>query len=557
MFKAVVRLFRCQKYSSRLESQVTTPNQNHDHDQRRMTGATGNSDLMTKKTSPTQPQLNPALISSHHSPSPPTISSSVYQHHLHSITRPLVEICLDRLLQKVLQIILDQHSLQNTFQSLFKLFYDSHHARPRLPTYLITRLTTLLTHQSKRVFIDPNLNPSGLKLSVLGDQLPFSLYCSLLAIYEDGNVLGLKFGQSYRALSLSDRSELDFLHSLVTSASPFRFLTLVNLSGSTQFTDSDTLILKESVGVSLAVLCLDFTRITDHGLAHLARGVELASDIDDPHCSTSLNSRAPRFGELRFLSLRGLKGVTDRSMIKCSKFISLAFLGSCWWFILSDPPLLVNVIQIKSRLSQSFLMKKKDLRQTSCTSAARTILNRAFELQVKGTFPPKFHPPKTAIEIKVFSNQLTMAQKLVWWLNRHPLSSLNTRFEFVQIDSHLRSPPTQSVRAHHSLNPTSEKDDRLVKFYEPVKRSTDSTTKFDLAHSDLSLCLISDPVITPPSTILEAPPTSNLQVFPQHASRPRLAQLKRKSGLSDAVNSDLGDLIPDRKSLGKKSRFDT
>ncbi|KAG0142823.1 hypothetical protein CROQUDRAFT_661987 [Cronartium quercuum f. sp. fusiforme G11] len=418
-------------------------------------------------------------------------------------TPKLVDTCLSLLPQHIFDLILNQRSPTKAFDQLFRLVFHRTRSRPRLGHHLIT---PLLRNCSKLFMTSSHTNfPSSA-------HIPFLLYSVVLAAYEDVRILSTGFlCDPFRGLVLEDRVELDLLQTNCLPSGDLRgCLTIVNLSWYSGFDDSDLIMLRERVGASVAALRLDFTSVTDHGIAHLARGIEesIPNTIDLSSAPYHVEDNEPdrKFSRLKLLSLKGLKGVTDRTMIKLAKFPSLVLI---------------------------------DLNQTSCTQTSRTILNRSIARLVSKSQehvpqPPirQFRHPHTDLDHQLFSGKLTLAQKLGWTI--HPSTGSSTS-ALVQIDWIYRSdlPPSttpsyQKACLHQNLG-----------FYHKSATSASPEPRIDRL-----LCLILDRLSLPTNT---APQPSQALPRPLPSTDSHV-RLKRKAGVSDRVlANDLDELMPNVK----------
>ncbi|PLW16068.1 hypothetical protein PCANC_15353 [Puccinia coronata f. sp. avenae] len=180
------------------------------------------------------------------------------------------------------------------------------------------------------------------------ERMPFLLYLAVCRIYSHIDTFGFKPDgrlsitdiQLYYPLNLDEPIELELLHKYLH---PSQFITILNLSGHKHFLDSSLIKLHHVIGHSVRSIILDDTSVTDHGIAHLSRPLSFdATELSNQTGNRNYSQRP--FQELISLSLSGLTGITDRSAKNLSKF--------------------PNLLSI-------------DLSGTSCTDAARRILNRS------------------------------------------------------------------------------------------------------------------------------------------------------------------------------------
>ncbi|GAA5968826.1 hypothetical protein JCM11641_000747 [Rhodosporidiobolus odoratus] len=127
---------------------------------------------------------------------------------------------------------------------------------------------------------------------------------------------------------------------------PF-FLAYLDLTGEVGFGDQDIYKLKDPLSHFLAILKLDGTSVTDDGLAWIGRAA----------------NEPPMYGQMQFLSLRGLAGVTDEGVLKLAK-LNLRGLGAFSLFFQFGIELTKYILPL-------------DLRMTKCTMHIRGKLNEA------------------------------------------------------------------------------------------------------------------------------------------------------------------------------------
>lgn len=155
------------------------------------------------------------------------------------------------------------------------------------------------------------------------DTLPFGVWSRFASVF--GQELPAR-RRTYRGLCVSDEMEMAWLKAENEAAvqewaqagprgrelqpTPTFFLAALDLAHDTTFTDSDLSKLR-TVAPLLAVLKLDYTRVTDDGLAWLLRHSE----------------RDGCYRHLEVLSLKGLRKVSNQGVARLSKLRSLRMLG--------------------------------------------------------------------------------------------------------------------------------------------------------------------------------------------------------------------------------------
>lgn len=165
---------------------------------------------------------------------------------------------------------------------------------------------------------------------------------------------------TYRGLCIGDEQELGWIKTLneqgvrewgqlpilakEVQPPPCFVLATVDLAHDTTFRDEDISKLRV-VSPFLSFLRLDYTRVTDDGLAWIVRAAE----------------RDDSYRHLQVLGLKGLKKVTNEGVSKLGK-LRIRMLGQCN-FNRTDLPSLTTLAA--------------DLRETACTPEVRLLLNKS------------------------------------------------------------------------------------------------------------------------------------------------------------------------------------
>lgn len=156
-----------------------------------------------------------------------------------------------------------------------------------------------------------------------GALLPFAIWAQFAAVF--GDELPSR-RRTYRGLCVADEAEIESLkleneqslHEWAQAApraremlaTPCFFLAVLDLANDVSFGDQDVSKLRKLAPL-LAVLKLDYTRVTDDGLAWIAR---------------SAAGKDGAYQQLQVLSLKGLRKVSDEGVLRLGK-LPLRMLG--------------------------------------------------------------------------------------------------------------------------------------------------------------------------------------------------------------------------------------
>ncbi|KAL8280625.1 hypothetical protein RQP46_006948 [Phenoliferia psychrophenolica] len=237
-------------------------------------------------------------------------------------------------------------------------------------------------------------------------EIPFNLWMSLAY-----NLDLPDSRKTYRGLSLEDKSEIACLDSLnkdavnewqmsklrrEPSAPPTFFLAAVDLRDHGGFGDGEMWRLTDGLAPFLAVLRLDSTRVSDNGLASIVRNLG-----DDEH-----------YERLEVLSLRGLRGVSDKAAISIAKLPALRLL---------------------------------DIRGTSCTDHFRQIVNKTCRTSSSTVQPwrmaskrPSLPEAMQDIEFRLFGGSYSLSNVLTQCRRLAPDASTMPKSVLVHIDTITR-----------------------------------------------------------------------------------------------------------------------
>ena len=239
------------------------------------------------------------------------------------------------------------------------------------------------------------------------DHLPFGVWSRFASVF--GQELPPR-RRTYRGLCVSDDQEIATLKreneaavqewaqatpsARQLQAPPTFFLAVLDLAHDTTFSDADLSKLR-GVAPLLAALKLDYTRVTDDGLGWMAR------HADRDGC----------YQHLEVLSLKGLRKVTEKGVLRLSKLRCLRMLGE---------------ISLVAEGAQLILLRA-DLRETACTKRVKA------ELSVASRTTPTPPPPwavaryrqeleRIGLELELFGPSFSLSRTLTY------LHSLAYRF---------------------------------------------------------------------------------------------------------------------------------
>lgn len=183
--------------------------------------------------------------------------------------------------------------------------------------------------------------------------LPFGLFLAFTRVCMRSDVVFRRLAGArrrdlvvYPGLVLSDSLELAQLASVGVprqdrtwgSFPQFSCLTILDLSFFATWKDEDMHSLKHSVGTTLAWLALEGTQVTDTGVGHLCRAChhEAAEGTEEEEGGPSGESAAERtrrlgprerFCRLQAITLKGLKGITDKGIARVASLPSIRLIG--------------------------------------------------------------------------------------------------------------------------------------------------------------------------------------------------------------------------------------
>ncbi|KAH9823388.1 hypothetical protein DFH28DRAFT_357781 [Melampsora americana] len=466
--------------------------------------------------------LNPSSSSTHHQPQP--------------IISTLTQTCIQLITQFILTIIKNKNkntssTHQTQFDQIYHFIFNLNQLQPKISSEqfkpIIQSILNSINHQN----LHQSHNLQHDHHHHHHHQLPFVLYLAILNAYQDLTIFNFNSTQStsssknrraYSDLVLKDEAKLKILFdSNLNLNSELKYLTILNLSWYSTFSNQDLNIIHQSLKHSLIILRLDYTSISDLGIWNLTH--ELNSNRIDSSKTNwneidlnylNPNRSSSNWFQLTFLTLKGLKSITDRSLKYLSKFPNLTFI---------------------------------DLNQTSCTQASRQILNqsiiKSYQSLHSSDHPStpmitlkQFNHPKSTDEIDFFLGKSNWIEKFDKFLKIRKMKD-SAKFEWVQIDwiqledqPHRFQSDFQSSKLHQSKAFFHKSNQ-----FEPIETSI-----------DLSLCLM---IQYPLKSIQLHHPlnhqTSSSLDFNQQQQSFTLKR-NRKSPKTLILDDDLSLLVPNR-----------
>lgn len=327
--------------------------------------------------------------------------------------------------------------LQIQFDLIFNFIFDSYQNQPKISSEQFKPIIQSILQSIKTTNHHHHIRkPQSGSQQSCRHQLPFALYASVLKAYQDVTIFNtnptknstqttstLTQREPYAKLVLKDETKFKILFNSVPPSNlepklNLNYLTILNLSWYSSFSDQDLRIIHQSIKHSITILRLDYTSITDLGIFNLTHDFNLqnkfkplSSNLKEFDLDYLDSDRQLNWCKLSFLSLKGLKSVTDRALVYLSKFPNLSLI---------------------------------DLNQTSCTQASRQIINQSIIKSYQKLVPlqssssqssttlKQFHHPKSKSEIELFSGRLTPTEKFLQFIKFLEIDLIN--YEFVQID---------------------------------------------------------------------------------------------------------------------------
>ncbi|ORY92511.1 hypothetical protein BCR35DRAFT_297953 [Leucosporidium creatinivorum] len=240
-----------------------------------------------------------------------------------------------------------------------------------------------------------------------GPLLPFDVWRRFAMVFSDDLPTRRR---TYRGLCVADEAEIDWLkeeNELAMQewasagprgrelAAPSYFLAILDLAHDVSFADQDLSKLRR-IAPLLAVLKLDYTRVSDDGVAWIAR----------------LASQDGCYQHLQVLSLKGLRKVTDEGVLRLAKL----------------------------------RLRMLDLRETACTKRLRSQLNQVTSSSSSTTSSWSIaryrqELDRIGLELELFGGSFSLSRTLTY------LHSLAHRLNYSTDPS---PPPTKPISVHLS-----------------------------------------------------------------------------------------------------------